>query len=293
MGLLLAAFLVSWSFSFLSLSKFADLSKLFSNSKMFEARLVQGNLLKKVLESLKDLLTEATWDCADTGIQLQAMDNSHVSLVSVNLRADGFDKFRCDRQLSMGMNLGSMSKILRCASNDDIITIKAQDQADTVTFMFESPNQEKVADYEMKLMNLDQEHLGIPETDYAAVIKLPSSEFQRIIKDLSQFGESVVISCTKEGVKFSAAGDIGTGNIKLAQTANVDKEEEAVTIDMQEPVTLTFACRYLNMFTKASCLAPQVSLSMSPEVPLVVEYKIGDIGHVRYYLAPKIEDEDN
>ena len=70
--------------------------------KVFEARLVQGNLLKKVLESLKDLLNEATWDCADTGIQLQAMDNSHVSLVSVLLRADGFDKFRCDRQLSMG-----------------------------------------------------------------------------------------------------------------------------------------------------------------------------------------------
>ena len=107
----------------------------------------------------------------------------------------------------------------------------------------------------------------------------------------------MVISCTKEGVKFSAAGDIGTGNIKLAQTANVDKEEEAVIIEMQEPVTLTFACRflsgslrsvimlcllrYLNMFTKASCLASQVSLSMSPDVPLVVEYNIGEIGHVR------------
>ena len=86
----------------------------------------------------------------------------------------------------MGMNLTSMAKILRCAANDDIITVKAQDQGDTVTFVFESPSQEKVADYEMKLMNLDQEHLGIPETDYAAVIKLPSSEFQRIIKDLSQ-----------------------------------------------------------------------------------------------------------
>jgi len=266
---------------------------LFKSLKMFEARLVQGNLLKKVLESLKDLLKEATWDCSDSGIQLQAMDNSHVSLVSVNLRADGFDKFRCDRQLSMGMSLDSMSKILKCAANDDIITVKAQDQADTVNFMFESPNQEKVSDYEMKLMNLDQEHLGIPETDYAAVIKMPAGEFQRVVRDLSQFGESVVISCTKEGVKFSAAGDIGVGNIKLAQTANVDKEEEAVTIEMQEPVTLTFACRYLNMFTKASCLAPQVSLSMSPDVPLVVEYNIGEIGHIRYYLAPKIEDDDN
>ena len=28
----------------------------------------------KVLESLKDLLNEATWDCSDTGIQLQVND---------------------------------------------------------------------------------------------------------------------------------------------------------------------------------------------------------------------------
>merc|ERR1712126_21621 len=260
---------------------------------MFEARLVQGSLLKKVLDSIKDLLNEASWDCADSGIQLQAMDNSHVSLVSLNLKAEGFDKYRCDRNLIMGMNLTSMSKIMKCAGNDDIITMKAQDNADTVTFVFESPNQEKVSDYEMKLMNLDQEHLGIPETDYACVIKMPSGEFARICRDLSQFGDSIVIACTKEGVKFSAAGDIGTANIKLAQTASVDKEEEAVVIDMQEPVTLTFACRYLNMFTKASCLAAQVSLSMSPDVPLVVEYNIGEIGHIRYYLAPKIEDDDN
>lgn len=57
-----------------------------------------------------------------------------------------------------------MSKILKCAANEDIITIKAQDNADTVTFVFESPEQDKVSDYEMKLMNLDQEHLGIPVT---------------------------------------------------------------------------------------------------------------------------------
>lgn len=260
---------------------------------MFEARLVQSSILKKVLEAIKDLINEATFDCSDSGIQLQAMDNSHVSLVSLNLRSDGFDKYRCDRNLSMGINLASMTKIMKCAGNDDVLTMKAQDNADKVTFMFESQNQEKVSDYEMKLMNLDQEHLGIPETDYSCVIKLPSAEFARICRDLSQFGESVVISCTKEGIKFSAGGDIGNANIKLAQTSNVDKEEDAVTIEMQEPVSLTFACRYLNSFTKATPLSAQVQLSMSADVPLVVEYKIGDIGQIRYYLAPKIEDEEN
>ena len=48
----------------------------------------------------------------------------------------------------------------------------------------------------------------------------------------------------------------------------MDKEDEAVTVEMQEAVTLTFALQYLNFFTKATPLSPRVTLSMSPEVPL-------------------------
>ena len=44
------------------------------NNMVFEARLIQGNILKKILEALKELLNEATWDCSDTGIQLQVND---------------------------------------------------------------------------------------------------------------------------------------------------------------------------------------------------------------------------
>uniref|UniRef100_A0A8C8B1L9 DNA sliding clamp PCNA n=1 Tax=Otus sunia TaxID=257818 RepID=A0A8C8B1L9_9STRI len=184
-----------------------------------------------------------------------------------------------------------MSKILKCAGNEDIITLRAEDNADTLALVFEAPNQEKVSDYEMKLMDLDVEQLGIPEQEYSCVVKMPSAEFARICRDLSHIGDAVVISCAKDGVKFSANGELGNGNIKLSQTSNVDKEEEAVTIEMNEPVQLTFALRYLNFFTKATPLSPTVTLSMSADVPLVVEYKIADMGHLKYYLAPKIEDQ--
>lgn len=43
---------------------------------------------------------------------------------------------------------------------------------------------------------------------------------------------------------------------------------------------------------QATPLSGTVSLKMSPDVPLVVEYAIEDIGHIRFYLAPKIEDQD-
>jgi len=259
---------------------------------MFEARLIKGSMWKKVLESIKDLLNEAIFDCGSSGITLQAMDSSHVSLVSLSMSSDGFDTYRCDRNVSMGINLPSMCKIMRCSGNDDIITMKATDEADKVTLVFESPNQEKVSDYEMKLVDLDTEHLGIPDTEYSCVVKLPSGEFQRICRDLSQLGDSVVIACTKEGVKFSASGELGTGNIKLSQNASTDKEEEQVSVDMQEAVCLTFALRYLNFFTKATPLSGQVTLSMSQDVPLVVEYKIEELGFLKFYLAPKIEDQE-
>jgi proliferating cell nuclear antigen len=92
-------------------------------------------------------------------------------------------------------------------------------------------------------------------------------------------------------VKFSSSGDLGTGNIILKHNTAVDKDEDAVVIDMQEPVELNFALRYLNLFTKATALGPTVTLSMSPEVPIVVEYPISDFGYLRYYLAPKIDEE--
>jgi len=259
---------------------------------MFEARLVQGSLLKKVLESIKDLVTDANFDCSSNGFALQAMDSSHVSLVALLLRNDGFEHYRCDRNMTMGMNLTNMSKMLKCADNEDIITMKADDAGDVVTFMFESPDQDKISDFELKLMDIDSEHLGIPDTEYAATVKMPSAEFARICRDLSSIGDTVTISVSKDGVKFATTGDIGQANITCRQNTSVDKDNQTV-IDLQEPVTLTFALRYLNSFTKATPLAPMVQLQMSKELPVVVQYLIADMGYVRYYLAPKIEDEEN
>jgi len=260
---------------------------------MFEARLLQAALLKKILESIKDLVENANFDCSSAGISLQAMDSSHVSLVSLLLRQDGFDHYRCDRNLTLGINLASMTKILKCAANDDQVTIKADDNGDNVTFLFENAKQDKISEFELKLMSIDSEHLGIPDTEYKATIKMPAAEFQRICRDLAVMGDTVLIGATKEGVKFSVSGEMGSGNVTFRQNSDVDGGDDATSIDLQEAVTLTFALRYLNSFARATPLSNHVSLSMSKDVPLVVEYRIdGDMGHIRFYLAPKIEDEN-
>jgi proliferating cell nuclear antigen len=259
---------------------------------MFEARMTEGGMLKKITEAMKDLVTEANFDCSTTGISLQAMDSSHVSLVALLLRADGFDHFRCDRNISLGINLTSMGKVLKCCNNDDIITLKSDDQADSMTFMFENQAADRISDFELKLMDIDSEHLGIPDTDYKSTVKMPASEFQRICKDLAILGDTVTIAIGKEGVKFSVAGELGSGNMTIRPNTSVDtKEDDQVEVVFDEPVALNFALRYLNFFTKATPISGTVLLSLSKDVPLVVEYRLEEMGHIRYYLAPKIEDE--
>ena len=146
---------------------------------------------------------------------------------------------------------------------------------------------------ELKLMDIEEDQLGIPECDYKCTIRMPSNEFQRIVRDMMTLGDTCIISCTKEGIRFSVNGDLGAGNVLIRANASAEREEEQVIIDMEEPVELTFALRYLNLFTKATSLGPSVVISMSPDVPIVVEYPIAEIGHVKYYLAPKIDDEEN
>ena len=143
-----------------------------------------------MVDAIKDLVQDCNFDCNDSGIALQAMDNSHVALVSMMLKSESFSPFRCDRNIALGINLTALTKVLRCAANEDILTLKAEDTPDVVNMVFESKESDRLSEYDIKLMDIDQEHLGIPETDYAATISMPSPEFQKICRDLSALSES-------------------------------------------------------------------------------------------------------
>ena len=103
------------------------------------------------------------------------MDSANVCLVAVNLKSEGFDRYKCDRAVSLGVDMESMAKVLRCASKDDIITLSTQGPSpDTVKFTFETADLDRVSEYDMKLMNIQDDTLDIPETEYKATVEVTS-----------------------------------------------------------------------------------------------------------------------
>jgi proliferating cell nuclear antigen len=63
-------------------------------------------------------------------------------------------------------------------------------------------------------------------------------------------------------------------------------------LQSEEQVNLSFALRYLTMFTKANSLSSLVNVSLSNEAPLVVKYELENLGSLQYYLAPKISEDE-
>ncbi|KAL9316791.1 hypothetical protein ACSQ67_017792 [Phaseolus vulgaris] len=311
---------------------------------ILQARMMQGSVLKKVVEVARNVAGDrANLVFSTTGFSLQA---SNVAImVAVVLPSDAFDYYHCDRTISVGIDLDSMFRIFRVSSDDDIVTIKAFDGVDYITFVFESPRQDKVSEFMTKDIHVDQEQLlhiseaeyhAILETENHAVLKMPSVVFARICSELAEVGDSVTIKITEKAANFSTKGELGISIIFCRHNLDVDKvtsllpscvecmliviygrffhvgvklcadsiqqfelqtdgfmpwiqPEEAVVIEMNETVSVTFSLRLISSFTKTAPLCNTVTISFVSEMPSVFEYKIAETGYARFFLRPREE----
>ena len=216
---------------------------------MFEAKLSDGTILKKIIEAIKDLVTDVNIDATPTGLSLQAMDSSHVALVNLHLSMEGFEKYRCDRTLTLGISITNLAKVMKLVNQNDSITLKCEDEPTYLTIICQNQKHDRTTQFNINLITLDSEHLGIPETEYTSEITMNSAEFSKLCKELYALSETVEFEISSTFVKFAVEGEIGSGSIKIQTSAG---EEDCKP---EDTVKLSFALRYLNLFNKAYSLS--------------------------------------
>jgi proliferating cell nuclear antigen len=261
---------------------------------MFKATLKNAAIFKKVVDAVKDIVTDANFLCTGEGIQMQAMDSGHCALVTLTLLADGFLKYSCNKTMQLGIGMAGLARALGCVDGGDKLTIQANSDGDTIRLLAESNGGGRTAEFELRRLDIETDILQIPDVEYSASIKMPATELARLIKDIGTIGEDCRIKICGGGgrVIFSVDGDIGRASFGVAEDKTSAMEDEQKIIECGEgDVGGMFAVRYLLTFTKATKLCESVEIYMSEGVPLFVNYDMGELGAVGYYLAPKIEEE--
>lgn len=215
-------------------------------------------------------------------------------LVSLKLNATGFLQYRCERPLSLGLNLSSLAKILKCAEDTDCMEIAVtRGSHDVAAFRFDSHDTKQTSHFRLKLMNVDATERGLPdEAEDRATITMPCAEYGRVMSDLGAVGDTMTIKVEERSVSFSADGEECEGEVTMHHTEDADSKH-TVSISTHNPITVTCSGKCLSMFAKACPIADTVTITLADDSPISLNFVFADDrGSLRYFLAPKVEVAD-
>ena len=233
---------------------------------------MDANILSKIVDATVELVKCVNINVSEDGWHAQAMGGSHLAFFSFILNKHSFATLRVARPVTLGIKISALQSVMKIMKSVGTVHLKLS--GNVLNIM--GKHKGKSMRYELKLIDLQTEQLNIPDMDFEYIAHLPSSEF--VCTCQTVFGETVCIQIGLEMV-FTSKGKDGNSHVKYTD----------VVVKSSGELTLEFASRYLVLFSKGALLSKMVSLYMSPDMPIRIEFSF-DGGHVCYYLAPKVED---
>eukprot|EP00899_Mesostigma_viride_P027345 jgi/Mesvir1/7796/Mv11739-RA.1 len=254
-----------------------------------EFRTVQGASVKVLVEVLKELTNDVNIYFTKRGLRIVSFDLSHCALFHAFMEAEHIEEYRCNKEYTIGVSLVNFFKLIKNVSVNDELELKLSDEnLDVLHITILNRAKNTRWSYEMKLMDIDEEMIEIPEKEYMTCITMVSTEFQKMCRDLAVVADRVRFRCNGDNIVLSGSGDIGTCQLEIGK----DHPDMKVNIAKGGDVDECFSVRYLCTFSKAAGLCNSVDIFIMPEYPMIIKYKIGDLGTLMFALAPLVEDTE-
>lgn len=256
---------------------------------ILEVRTVQSSAFRILIEALKEILTDANLEFDETGIKIMAMDSSHTVLVHLKLNSEQFEEFTCKHKLILGINMINLFKLIKTMSNNDTLTLFVEEDNQSVLgIKIENTEKNTITRYKLNLMDLSQDSIQIPPTVFESVITLPSSDFQKICRDMHNLADDIEIKSVGSQLIFNCKGDFAS------QETCIGEANSGMTfIQNQNPDEIVqglFALKHLVLFSKCTNLCNSIELYLKNDYPLIIKYTVASLGSIKLCLAPKIVD---
>jgi proliferating cell nuclear antigen len=258
-----------------------------ANGNLFEIKTVQSSAFRTLIEALKEILTEANLEFDSTGIKVMAVDETHTVLVYLKLDNDKFESFFCPQKYILGVNMIYFFKLIKTMGNSDNLTLYLPaNNPNKLGIRMENSEKSTVTNYFLKLFDTDVEDIQIPSLNFNKVIHMPSTDLQKICRDMNALGDKLDVEITSSGsdLIFRCMGDFAVQETIITENNTTMKVEN--TQKTSEIVQGMFQLKHLVTFTKCTSLCPSIKLLMKNDFPLILQYTVANLGSVKLVLAP-------
>jgi proliferating cell nuclear antigen len=257
---------------------------------ILEIKTVQASAFRILIEALKEILTDANFECDETGIKMIAMDSSRTVLVHLKLQADKFESYLCTEKKVLGISMINLFRVIKTMNNNDTLTLFLEREKDSVLgIKIENSEKNTTSTFHLNLMDLHVDNIQIPSVEFESVITMPSTDFQKIIRDMHNYADLIDIKSVDDHLIFSCKGDFCSQETIIGETQmgmNFAKNKKPDEIIQGE-----FALKHLVLFGKCTNLCNSIQMFLKNDYPLVIKYTVASLGEIKLCLAPSCNEE--
>lgn len=261
-----------------------------SMNNVLTIKTVQIAPFRTLMTALKDILLETNITFDKTGIRIINMDKSHTILAHLFLNAENFECYECKKEkIIIGVNMFHLFKLINTIDNDDTLTIYIEnaDYVDGIVshlaLKFENGDIKQCKTQKLRLIEPEMEELQYPNVKFSSIINLPSSDFQKIIRDLSCISDKLEIKSIGNELIFKCSGQFASAEIHRAESDG--NMSFILKQDSTKIIQGEFSLKNLGYFIKCTNLCSQIEVYLENDLPLVVKYDVASLGSIMLCLA--------
>lgn len=252
---------------------------------------VQIQPIRNMITAIKDILTDATITFTKEGMKIINFDKTHTILVNVSLHANRFEKYNCvPDKIIVCANTLHLFKVISTMSNDDTLSIyiDKSDYHDGIVshlgLQYDNGDIKQCYSQKLRLIEPDTEEMHVPDVVYSTAINMPSSDFQKIIRDLNGISDRIEIKSVGNDLIFSCEGGFASSRIFRSESEgnmNFIQKNDASVIFQGE-----FSLKSLSHFIKCTPLCSHLEIYLGNDLPLIVKYDVASLGEIKLCLVP-------
>ena len=261
----------------------------FSENNVLTIQTIQIAPFRTLMTALKDILLETNITFKTDGIRIINMDKSHTILAHLFLAAPNFEYYDCKLdKIVIGVNMFHLFKLINTIDNDDTLTIyiEKDDYTDGIVhhlgLKFENGDIKQCKIQKLRLIEPDTEELLVPEVTFASILNLPSTDFQKIIRDLSIISDKLEIKSVGNELIFKCQGQFANAEIRRSESGG---SMEFIQKDDSKIIQGEFSLKNLSYFIKCTNLCSQIEIYLENDLPLIVKYNVASLGEIKLCLA--------
>lgn len=265
-----------------------------SSTNILELKTFQATTFKQVVDALKEILMDVNFEFDETGLKIMAMDTSHVVLIFAKMEADKFEEYKCtgkNGKIIVGLNMFKLHAIIKTITNNDTLTLFIEESdPNKLGIRIENPEKNYKTTYKLFMLDINVLNVKIPPVDFHTTITMPTTYFQKIIRDMHNIAETLEIRSVDKFLHLSCKGEFCTQETIIGVDNNFSVNIKKNDSQVDDIIQGVFSLKYIAIFTKCTNLCQNVEIYLKQEYPLILSYDIANLGTIKLALSPEINN---